>query len=702
MQKTITTIWVLTACFLTLTATNKQLSDFTYLRSEGVIPNQLLNVLSSNEDEALLIQNLVKNGRLLYGTELNGYIETVADNLLENKPELRKELSIYIVRSPSVNAMVSRQGIVLVNLGLLAQITNESEFAFILGHEISHYVENKGKKKKQVKISSLSSYLNYHLNSREEELEADKLSLERYFKDSPYSTTALENIFDVFRYSYLPFNEIPYTRAEVETDFYSFPEDYFLANVKEIRSRADYVDTLSTHPNLQRRQQQLERFTERNIDNGHKFVQDESLFFRVRNLARLECINFFLTWHDYANAITNILVLKKQLGENAFLDAAEAAAYYGFHKHKTNGNIQNVVETYKDIEGEKQQVCYFLRKLNKKEANVLAIRKLIFAYKKYPDNDFLYQMAADAIYDLVKENKMGLQDFADFAQSANPDSISATLNNVQVVEEEYIEKYSKIRGKKDIQQSILPNSKFNTVNYMLVDLKRDSLFVSLYNDRLIEIEDESALTLVNAEKPIVEANDKVLAWMPLFARINENNKKTTFPTSGNSRLRNAIKQSAKSLNIDIEIYTDKQFGNLTTEEFNRISLIGLWRREYQEIDFNRMVQYQQPQLQNELTHEGYRYINLVSESSKNTPYFEGRKWSILYRAPICPVTIPFDLLILAVPNYDKTLYFSFYDIKTGKTVFAKRYNAVDINSDARVNNTLYGYYYDLKKGKKLK
>ena len=37
---------------------------------------------------------------------------------------------------------MTENGIILINMGLLAQLSNESELAFIMAHEIVHYVEH--------------------------------------------------------------------------------------------------------------------------------------------------------------------------------------------------------------------------------------------------------------------------------------------------------------------------------------------------------------------------------------------------------------------------------------------------------------------------------------------------------------------------------------------------------------------------------
>ena len=48
-------------------------------------------------------------------------------------------IRVYIVDTPAWNASCYPNGMVLVNTGLLLQIRSEAQFAFVLGHEITHY-----------------------------------------------------------------------------------------------------------------------------------------------------------------------------------------------------------------------------------------------------------------------------------------------------------------------------------------------------------------------------------------------------------------------------------------------------------------------------------------------------------------------------------------------------------------------------------
>ena len=120
-------------------------SNYKVLRSEGEIPSDFKDFMQKNPTAAdfnLFLKEMFLQGNILYGNPLNQYINTVADEILKDYPSLRKELRFYILKSPVVNASATENGIILINMGLLAQLSNESELAFIMAHEIVHYVEH--------------------------------------------------------------------------------------------------------------------------------------------------------------------------------------------------------------------------------------------------------------------------------------------------------------------------------------------------------------------------------------------------------------------------------------------------------------------------------------------------------------------------------------------------------------------------------
>ena len=88
------------------------------------------------------INDLLFSGRVLFGDPMTQYVNDVAAIVLNDHPDLQKTIRFYIIKSDVVNAFATQQKIVFINSGLLAQLNNEAELAFVLCHEIGHIVKN--------------------------------------------------------------------------------------------------------------------------------------------------------------------------------------------------------------------------------------------------------------------------------------------------------------------------------------------------------------------------------------------------------------------------------------------------------------------------------------------------------------------------------------------------------------------------------
>ena len=140
--------------------------SYNALRCAGAIPSDFLKLSSDKvlidkskiskknisrndkklENEFALSSNfgideILFSGKVLYGDPLSIYVNKVADKVLESKKNLKSELRFYVLKSYSVNAFSTNQGIIFVTVGLLSQIENEAQLAYILCHEISHYTK---------------------------------------------------------------------------------------------------------------------------------------------------------------------------------------------------------------------------------------------------------------------------------------------------------------------------------------------------------------------------------------------------------------------------------------------------------------------------------------------------------------------------------------------------------------------------------
>ena len=51
------------------------------------------------------------------------------------------DIRVYLVRQPYFNAQMAPNGMLIVWTGLLLRVEDEAQLAFVLGHEVGHYVE---------------------------------------------------------------------------------------------------------------------------------------------------------------------------------------------------------------------------------------------------------------------------------------------------------------------------------------------------------------------------------------------------------------------------------------------------------------------------------------------------------------------------------------------------------------------------------
>ncbi|MEL7535251.1 MAG: M48 family metallopeptidase [Bacteroidota bacterium] len=175
------------------------------------------------------LNRLLRSGQVLFGDTLSSYLNRLGDHILRDQPSLRKQLRFYTVRSTVANASSTHDGIIFVNMGLLARLENEAQLAFILCHEISHFVERHALKSYQQYIEAdnsrakdLEGIENSHsLYSKEIEKEADRLGLALYFK-AAYPSDILPAVFDILKVADQDFAQKAVDRSFFETEHLIF------------------------------------------------------------------------------------------------------------------------------------------------------------------------------------------------------------------------------------------------------------------------------------------------------------------------------------------------------------------------------------------------------------------------------------------------------------------------------------------------
>lgn len=218
--------------------------------------------------------------------EIELYLSKIA-TLLGLEQKLGHPLQFKIIRDPDLNAYVYEDGIIYVNIGLLANVDNEAEIAAVLSHETGHishrhsykrFLHRKKFVRNQEKItyapgiivgvlatSINTKKLSNRLVGQEEEADEDAF---KTLRRSQYSYSSFETLFSKFVVSEEKYkNRLAYHKRF--TFYYS-----------------------KTHPNSDKRIESAKK-TALEISGQRNFLVDSALFVRLKQRAIDESIHLY-------------------------------------------------------------------------------------------------------------------------------------------------------------------------------------------------------------------------------------------------------------------------------------------------------------------------------------------------------------------------------------------------------------------------
>ena len=482
-------------------------NNFKTLKSAGDVPNDFLMKTSEKVEESLRtietemtareevkfvegvnynFDDLLHSGLVMYGDEITEYINDVADKVLKSEPKLRRELRFYTIKSNATNALSTSQGIILVTTGLISQLTNEAQLAYILAHEVAHFkerhvIETFEKQSARTRYNDrIQSMANY---SKEKEFEADFIGTDIYSL-AGYAREHITSVFDVLMYSYLPIDEIFFPKDYFNTDLCYIPEERFTDESYPIQVVEDYDDTYSSHPNIRKRKEKALEAAKDIIKWGDAtYYLGEDRFKYVRQLARFESLRTDLLNAQYGNALYTIFVLEKEFPESVYLHRMKAQAWLGLMAYKAARDVSETIKSKKYWEGESARLYDFLKKLDAEELEAIAMRIIEDCRKQFPEDKELNAIWKKAVYYLDAVDDFSLSNYSKISfydavlkaeDSGNEEQTEEVVENEEKKEQS---KYDRIRAKKDLTNpENLDTNKY--YRYLLSDLMDNDEFLA--------------------------------------------------------------------------------------------------------------------------------------------------------------------------------------------------------------------------------
>ncbi len=653
------------------------------------------------------ITHVLKSGRVLFGDPISEYLGKVLDEVLKDDQPLRDSLQIYYLRSDEVNAFTSPDGIIFVSAGLISQLSNEAQLAFILCHEIQHYrlkhgfskykrdndiVKGKGDFKN---LNFDEAALNHFHFSRELESEADMHGLELYLTTN-YAANEVNGVFDVLLYSYLPFEIDSLPRNFFNDEEYKMPDKFFSNKLNAIDAKENDDDEKSTHPNIYKRRNEMANLLTKKTSAGNqKYILSEELFKQIRNTARFEVLSLQLRNHDYENAFYTSYLLLKEFPESEYLNESKAASLYFMAHYKVNGNYYDIHHSDKDAQGSIQQIYYFFNKIPDDDLGILATKTIWDAHLKFPDNVGLNRMSTD-ILKLLDDNLNFST--SDFTSGVTVDSKKETEQKTDSTQGTVTDKYAMIK------QSRTETGKAGDDKYYRFafhNLLSEPDFISAFNTQLNK-EEELFSGKTKKKKGGLGINHLVVA-NPFYVKLDfTRNEPTRYLASESSEddLNKQIEFCAKKIGVQLDIVDNDHLKEADVNTFNNMLAMNDWFDEA--IDQPTELQLyntSSDRLKKVAELYGTDYVSwmgIVSARQKANYYDWYRLCIGIVWLPIVPV-----LIYQAIaPNYETDFLTLVVNSNTGKFEW-KRVRAVKQNdNNSVVKSNLYFILQQIKEKKK--
>jgi Zn-dependent protease with chaperone function len=305
------------------------------------------------------------------------YLDGLAAEIKRGNPQLRDRVfTCYFSRSAIPNASYIGQGIILFNMGLFHRIGNESEAAFVLCHEIAHFLLQHTEKsidkyvvtinspevqdelrrikgseyRKNEQLQKLVKGLTFdsRRHSRDHESEADSMGVEllrntRFDVSSALTALALLDVIDTDT-----LNTASCLQKTFNAKDYPFQKKWIAreegllgghAHIKE----EEMKDSLKTHPDCKGRIRLLAPLVGRSRQAvSLKFVSDSSKFLELQRVFRYETIEYAYASDNYTESLFLTLELLQVQPGDAYLVAQVGKILNGLYDAQKGHTLSKV------------------------------------------------------------------------------------------------------------------------------------------------------------------------------------------------------------------------------------------------------------------------------------------------------------------------------------------------------------------------
>ncbi|MBS1557274.1 MAG: M48 family metallopeptidase [Bacteroidetes bacterium] len=305
--------------------------------------NQIAEVLKTRFE---FLEREFKNKKYLADSALQNQVDRVWNRLLTHNTLSYEPGEVLISNAADINAYSFGEGTIIVTIGLLARLRNESQLAYTLAHELAHYelnhtLLNIAKQIEQtdhpqveaalanIRAGNISSkdysivkawvFATTHFQ-RQEEVAADSLGF-IFFKNAGYrqdQANGLLKLLDSAQWA----KHHPGEALFYPLSFSGFPfkpqwlKEHKTSTVKDSLKEI-FLDSLRSHPHIRERLAALSKI--KVSAQGRLYFTDSSRFQRVVQKAEFQCVQSAFENNRFDQTLFYALQLKPDHPGNQYI-----------------------------------------------------------------------------------------------------------------------------------------------------------------------------------------------------------------------------------------------------------------------------------------------------------------------------------------------------------------------------------------------
>jgi Zn-dependent protease with chaperone function len=366
-----------------------------------------------------------RESKIAWRTQRDRLAQNIAEEIKENAvqddvlwPFLKQTLQTIIAANPEIagtkvilaanpmpNAFSIGDGTIIVYTGLLAGLENEDQVAFVLCHEIAHYLlehSTKGlekqikmlhskefkKKIEETKALEYNAYeqlesiykntlFNARYHHRDLERQADSLAY-RLFLKTPFETAQAPRLMQIFEYIDEPLRD---STLQVDTHFgceqYRFQQKWLTKNQSSVWGEAAALtaaaekslqDSMCTHPDWKNRLQWIEAMAQTLPLPGSAKNTSAQRYSTIQFLSVLENTEAWFQRERYDRTLYYAVQYQRVYPDCSYFKEIQALSLYGLYSHSQNHTTARVLsESSPDYPEKYNQFLTLLNNLRLKD-----------------------------------------------------------------------------------------------------------------------------------------------------------------------------------------------------------------------------------------------------------------------------------------------------------------------------------------------